>query len=278
MDRRHVPDRTALKAFLAARRAEIDPTDLELPPSRTEGSGRRAPGLTQDHMDHLTGRALGTYGRFECGRSRGAVPPEYVEQVARILHLDKQGWTTLWHLVYRHQPPHTLNPNDGMTIGGHWKEIVTAHPHPCYANDLAWNVLAHNTEFASLFPGREAPRNTMEWMVLSPYARETGLYDWENSWARMVLPQLRAACNEYRENLELADLQSRVEADPVAGPLYRSMPDAYYQQDGDTRQMWDAGQNRLISVTIAPSMPLGAPGARLMFLLPDYRADATLRR
>ncbi|MFD4397223.1 XRE family transcriptional regulator [Kitasatospora sp. NPDC058478] len=279
MDKTSTSDRAALKAFLKPIRAKLDPADFDLlPPVRPTGSGRRAPGLAQEHIDHLTDRAPGTYGRFECSSSRSAIPPDYVETVARILRLTREQWRTLWHLVYHHQPPHTLDPEDGMTVGSQWETIVHAQSNPAYVNDLAWNVVAYNPEFASLFPDGIPPKNTMEWMVLSPYARETGLPDWASSWLPMVLPQLRAACTEYRHNRDLAELERRVEDDPVAGPVYASMADAYYQPDGDVRPMWHAGEDREITVTICPAMPLGALGARLMFLIPDYRPGPALRR
>ncbi|MER7707221.1 XRE family transcriptional regulator [Kitasatospora sp. NPDC097605] len=279
MDRRGRGDKAVLKAFLCGLRGKHDPADFGLPPTRTSGSGRRAPGLTQDNMDQLTGHSSGTYGRFEGGRPRGLVTAEYLESVARILQLTREQWTTLWHLVYGHQPPHTLDPEDGMSLGGHWGAIVRAQTaFPCYVNDLAWNLLASNQLFDDLFPEGIPPHNTMEWMVLSPYARTIGLPDWQSSWARMVLPQLRAACNDYPDNPDLAALERRVTSDPVAGPLYASTLEAYHQPDGNSRPLWHAGQGRRISVTIAPATPFGAPGARLTYLVPDYVPGPPLRR
>ena len=183
-------DAVALRRLLTERRNAVHPGSFGLT-ARTEGSGRRAAGLTQEQMDLLTDRTPGTFNRLENGRL--ASPSRaLLERVAEILRLSEQEWTALWLYARGHHPPAPLSPESGLSVPGAWKEVVDGIGHMAYVNDASYNVLAHNAAFAGLFPGAVVPENIMRWTVLSPEARRT-FPNWEHRWAPSVLPQLRAA-------------------------------------------------------------------------------------
>ncbi|MFJ3793877.1 XRE family transcriptional regulator [Kitasatospora sp. NPDC090091] len=268
-----IGDKPALKALLSKLRSQLGPADVGLPVSRYAGKGRRpASGLRQSDIDLLTDRSPGTYSRFESGSERPRPTESYLLAVARALRMTEEDWRALWLYRLNSHPPYPLKPEASVVIGEHWQDIVDDYGGPAYITDRAWKVRFYNQRFADIFPNGIPPENTMEWMVLSRYSREVGLPDWENSWARLVLPQLRAAYNQFPQNRELGLLVRKVEKDPVAGPLYASLDESYRQPDGDTRFLWHAGRNERVTVTMGPSMPLAAPGFLLMHLLLNYRA------
>ncbi|WP_329492421.1 helix-turn-helix transcriptional regulator (plasmid) [Kitasatospora sp. NBC_01246] len=269
-------DKEGLRALLTRLRGQLSHADVGLPPPADYNNKGRRPttGLRQADIDLLTGRSPGTYGRFESGSTRYPAPSDtYLLAVARALLMTEEDWRAMWLYRLQSHPPYPLKPEATVTIGGHWQAIVDDYRSPAYITDRAWKVAVYNQRFAALFPGGIPPENTMEWMILSRYAREVGLPDWENSWARLVLPQLRAAHNQFSANHDLGRLVRKVERDPVAGPIYASLDESYRQPDGDTRYFWHAGRNERVTVTMGPSMPLGAPGTLLMHLLLDYRSE-----
>ncbi|MFI8085949.1 helix-turn-helix domain-containing protein [Kitasatospora sp. NPDC086009] len=266
-------DRRALKLFLTKLRGAIDPTELGLlQPTRTLHSSTGRPprkGLRQADIDLLTNRADGTYNRFETGSGRTAATPEYLQDLASVLRMTEEDWRALWLYSRNDHPPYPLHAETVPPLGEHWQTVVNEQNLATYITDRAWNVAFYNQKFADIFPGGIAPTNTMEWMILSRYAREIGLPNWENGWARLVLPQLQAAHNQFPANRGLGKLVRKVEQDPVAGPLYRELDEAYRQPDGDTRLLWHAKWKREVSVTMAPAMPLSVQGALLMHLIFD---------
>lgn len=274
-----IVDKQALRNLLSRRRAELTHADVGLPqPGTHAGVGRRprTQGLRQGDIDLLTDRTPGTYGRFESGGQYPAPTESYLLDVARALQLTEDDWHAMWLYRLNSVPPYPLEREKPITIGGHWQAIVDDYRSPAYVTDRAWKVAFYNQAFADIFPGGIPPENTMEWMILSRYSREIGLPDWENGWARMVLPRLRAAMNHFPLNRDLARLVRRVEQDPVAGPLFANLDESYREPDGDTRLLWHAGWGRVVTVTMGPSMPLAAPGCLFMHLLLDYKPKQNL--
>lgn len=107
----------------------------------------------------------------------------------------------------------------------------------------------------------------MRWMLLDREAREVVLGDWADSWAPVVMPQLRHAVELHPQNAALARLEDDVRRDPVAGPLYAvaaAAPIAY--PDGTERPINHAlyGPGW---VTTCVAEPVTSPGARVMLLI-----------
>ncbi|MEE1757410.1 MmyB family transcriptional regulator [Streptomyces sp. SP18CS02] len=254
-------DKVALRSLLRERRALITPESHGL--SRPTRQGRRAPGLSQAQMDQILHRAPDTYGRLESGRYPNP-PADLLQDVARLLGMNEQEWIALWRYALGQDPPHPLNSRSGEEIPGVWQEALDGISHMAYVNDRSWNLLAHNEAFATLFPGRQVPANTMRWMTVDPQARGT-LSDWETAWAPLVLPQLRAALAADPADQTLAQIEKEVLADPVAARLYDASS-AYIHPDGDERPLHHAelGEGW---VTMCAAQPLAAPGARMIILV-----------
>jgi transcriptional regulator with XRE-family HTH domain len=76
-------NRTAMREFLASRRAKIRPEDAGLP----AGGNRRVPGLRREELAALAGVSLSWYTRLERGDAVGA-SDAVLDAIARTLHLD----------------------------------------------------------------------------------------------------------------------------------------------------------------------------------------------
>ncbi|MFJ7069592.1 helix-turn-helix domain-containing protein [Streptomyces sp. NPDC101115] len=255
-------DRRRLKEILQQRRAALDPVTMGFP-KRLPGPGRRAAGLSQEQMDVLLTRTVGTYNRFENGQLANP-GTDFLTAVARTLRLDEQEWAFLWRLIRKEHPPHALHSSSGMSIAGVWQRIIDrVGDSVAFIHDAEWNVLAHNEEFRRLFPRGQAPANMMRYMLLDPEARTDVLIDWETQWVPAMMPHLKHAAELRPGNDGLARLERDVLADPVTGPLYRdcaSAPIPFY--DGSELPLRHAvhGPGRL---TTCLADLTAAPGARL---------------
>ncbi|MET9436924.1 helix-turn-helix domain-containing protein [Streptomyces sp. NPDC006551] len=255
-------NKKALQNLLRERRDLIDPEALGLT-RRKAGSGRRAPGLSQQQIDELTNRAQGTYNRLETGAMSNPTIG-YLEQVARLLGLNEQEWVALCRYSGIGDPPGPLNQASGLEVPGVWKEAVEGIGHMAYVTDASWNLVTYNQQWVDLFPGRRIPRNTMRWMLLDQDARIT-LTDWKTAWAPLVLPQLRAGLALRPNDETLRQIEKEVRADPDLGPLWAN-PGAHMHPDGDERPLNHALEGPGY-VTMCAAQPLTAPGARLIILL-----------
>ncbi|WP_331723417.1 helix-turn-helix domain-containing protein [Streptomyces atratus] len=250
----------ALKNFLYERRAGIKPETVGL--ARPTGSGRRAAGLAQQQVDDLLGLPIHTCYRLENGKNTNP-SPELLRAVAELYHLDEQEWIMLYRYAREQEPPAPLYPDSGYRVHSAWQTVVDGIEHMAYVSDAAWNVLACNKRWVSMFPSGRTPQNTLRWMCLSQEARNV-LTDWETAWAPRVLPQLRAALAARRDPT-LQRLEDDVLADPVAGPLYEARGVTIYP-DGDERPLNHTAHGPGW-VTMCSATPESSPGARLMILL-----------
>lgn len=259
-------NKTALRALLRERRALIAPESHGF--SRPTGQGRRARGLSQHQVDQLLHRAIGTYHRLESG-SYPNPPTSLLRDVARLFGLNEQEWVSLNRFALLQDPPGPLYSSSGKEIAGVWREAVDGIRHMAYVTDASWELLAHNEAFASLFPQGNVPTNTMRWMLLDRIGRES-LTDWRNSWAPMVLPQLRAALTSRPDDEILRQIEKEVLTDPEMASLYET-DGALIHPDGHERPLRHAQQGPGW-VSICAAQPMAAPGSRLFILI--FKAGA----
>lgn len=250
----------SLQQFLKERRARIQPEMVGLP-ART-GTGRRSPGLSQQHIDAVLGWGVNTYHLLEVGKTPNA-KPDYLRDLAHLLRLTEHEWVLLNRYALEQEPPSPLHPESGYRIASSWKAAVNGIEHMAYVGDAAWNVVAYNQTWLSMFPSGRPPENTMRWMCLSAEAR-TILTDWETQWAPRILPQLSGAIAARRDPT-LLQIEREVRADPVAGPLYEKRGTLLHP-DGDERPLLHATHGPGW-VTMCSATPESSPGARLMILL-----------
>lgn len=254
-------NRSALKALLRERRALIDPEGHGF--TRPHRQGRRAPGLSQQQVDQILHRTIGTYHRLESG----TIPNpgiDLLRDVARLFALNEQEWTSLCRYAGVGDPPGPLNPASGKEIPGVWAEALAGMKHMALITDASWDVVTYNDHFANLFPDQKAPDNTLRWMLLDRNAREQ-LTDWHTAWAPLVIPQFRAGLAARPHDPILRSIERDVVADPDLARLWEA-GGANIHPDGDERPIRHAihGQG-WISVCVA--QPLTAPGARLIVMI-----------
>ncbi|MEU8964801.1 helix-turn-helix domain-containing protein [Streptomyces sp. NPDC048491] len=286
-------NRAALQQLLQGKRAQIDPSELGIP--KRTGRGRRSPGLSQAQVAQALFVTERTYGLLERGEMT-APSREFLDAVARVLRMAERERAALYIYSLGYEPPIPMDPAAGKNVGPAWQKAVNqVSGQPCYINDVAWNVLAANQDFISMFPQevgrppRLPERNLMRWMLLREDAREHHLVDWEQQWAVPVAAQLRTAVASYPDNEDLQRLDHEVNEDPVAGPIYRRSI-AYVHPDGDTRTMRHAAYvvppnstdtrdrccdrhapSQRGNVTMCTAQPLLSPGARFFFLVFDAK-------
>ncbi|WP_425585505.1 helix-turn-helix domain-containing protein [Streptomyces lunalinharesii] len=249
--------------MLSERRALITPESVDI--TRGDPRGRKSPGLSQAHMDQLTNRSPGTYGKLE----RGALDnpsPEYLYSIATILKLTEQEWNSFYGYARGEQPPFLLSRESQAPVLHFWMEVVEGFKSMAYVCDYAGNILAYNEPLARMFPNQRVPVNSLWWILFSDDARNKVLMDWENSWAPVVVPQVRAAAAQHRDNPTLLHLKERCLTDPRTRGLYRGVPAGYTHPDGDEQPLFHAELGPGW-VTMCVSAPLSSPEMRLFLLM-----------
>lgn len=250
-----------LKALLRERRALIDPEGHGF--TRPSRQGRRAPGLSQQQVDQILHRTIGTYHRLESG----TIPNpgiDLLRDVARLFALNEQEWTSLCRYAGIGDPPGPLNPASGKEIPGVWQVALNGMAHMGLITDASWNVVTYNEHFADLFPNRQTPKNTMRWMLLDPQAREQ-LTDWKTAWAPLVLPQFRAGVAARPTDPVLRSLEKDVTADPDLAELWET-GGAHIHPDGDERPLVHALHGPGW-ITVCAAEPMTAPGSRFIVMI-----------
>ncbi|MFI0259382.1 XRE family transcriptional regulator [Streptomyces sp. NPDC017056] len=260
----------ALRSLLTERRASVAPETHGL--SRPSGKGRRAAGLAQHQMDLLLNRGLGTYQRLESGKYRHP-PVDLLLDIARLLRLSELEWIALCRYAGIGDPPCPLSPRSGEKVPHLWKDAVKGISHAACVMSASWHVLAHNQSFEDIFAPGTCPDNTLEWLLFD--GRHL-LPNWADSWARHLLPMLRADLAGRPEDAELRRIESAVLADPVAGPLYASASAVAHPYEAERPLMHARLGPGWINMCLA--QPLSSPGARLCILVfrPMKASPATI--
>ncbi|MET8682012.1 hypothetical protein ABZW18_31660 [Streptomyces sp. NPDC004647] len=252
-----------LQRLLTDRRAKVNPADFGL--SSTSGSGRRAPGLAQCHIDYLLNPGSRTYEKFERGKIEKP-SAEYMYAVAKLLFsagaFSEDDWVTLWAFARPgERPPYPLDPRTDEVLLNSWQELLDIVPCIAYITDVAWNVLCYNEAFAEVFV-HGIPENIMQYMLSDE--GQNILDDWEHSWAPPILFNLRATAAA-QPHATLQRLVDRVLKDPITCAIYEGDQRTRTHPDGDIRPFnhpeYGKGMVRLNAGSAA-----GAPGSRLIFM------------
>ncbi|SHM88954.1 helix-turn-helix transcriptional regulator [Cryptosporangium aurantiacum] len=186
--------REKLAAFLRARRARLQPSDVGLP----DGVRRRTPGLRRQEVAQLAGMSVDYYIRLEQGR--GPNPSRQVlSALARALMLNRDERDYLFR-VAGESPPTVVSPVRELTPAIRYL-LASLTEVPAYVVDAKYDVLAWNdlaTHFISdLSSVPEDDRNMVRWMFRRPsddphWSDETTL-----AFARSTIADLRAAYARY---------------------------------------------------------------------------------
>ncbi|HTN98759.1 MAG TPA: helix-turn-helix transcriptional regulator, partial [Nordella sp.] len=212
--------RHELGHFLKARRARLKPADLGLKPSPR----RRAVGLLREEVASAAGMSATWYTWMEQGRPTNP-SLHLLERLARVLKLDPVERAHLFQLARPdaqtgQRPPaaRQLDPSLALLLRG-------LHPHPAYAFDVLWNVIAWNEAAAALlgaFDMSDPLRGNVLIRLFCDPAWRRLFTDWE-AIAQSAVAQYRAQTAAlHRDPRRHAILSSLQQANPRFAALWRA--------------------------------------------------------
>lgn len=169
--------RQELANFLRSRRQTLLPSDVGLP----KGVRRRVKGLRREEVAEAAGISVAWYTWMEQGRDLN-LSENTVEKISQALHLNPQERAHLYQLA-DHPAPLPPATHNGQALDAVHQMIRSMNPHPAYALDPHWNIVAYNEAAQSILFGDieslpKEERNFMRLVFTSPRFRS--LYvNWE---------------------------------------------------------------------------------------------------
>jgi transcriptional regulator with XRE-family HTH domain len=206
-------DREVLAAFLRARRAHVQPSDVGL----GAGRGRRTPGLRREEVARLAAISVDYYIRLE--QARGPRPSRQVlSALARGLRLSDDERAYLLNLVGESPSP----PGPSREVPpGIVRLLQRLGDTPAYVVDAKFEILAWNDMAAALVmdwsavPPKE--RNAIRWLFVPPRELDAG----HGRLALESVADLRAAAARYPDDAGIAALvRELTEASPYFAELW----------------------------------------------------------
>ncbi len=162
------PRRAALGEFLKARRAQLRPSDVGLPP----GSRRRTAGLRREEVALLAGVGVTWYTWLEQGRSINA-SAQVLDAVARTLRLNLVEREHLYQLA---EATPRFPATSGTVSDAVYEMLRALDPLPASLVNGRYDVIAKNEAYEDLFGAwHEMPcvhRNTLWCCFAEPNRRE----------------------------------------------------------------------------------------------------------
>ena len=162
--------RRELARFLKAKRAALDPRA-----NKVVVTSRRAKGLLREEVSRIAGMSVTWYTWLEQGRPTQP-SPAVLDALAGALKLTPAERKHLYRLARPDldaRVPSALATRVTPAIAALLEGLA---PHPAYAVNGAWDVLAENAPaqalFGSFFASAEVPPNVLARLVLDPSWRE----------------------------------------------------------------------------------------------------------
>ncbi|NNH73577.1 helix-turn-helix domain-containing protein [Nocardia uniformis] len=156
---------TELGDYLRARRAQLRPEEVNLPPT----GPRRVPGLRREEVAVLVRVSVDYYIRLEQGRERGP-SAQVVEALSTALRLTEDGRQHLFRLAGL--TPRALAATVRDRVDPSLLQLMDAWPsNPAVVYNRAYDVLASNTIADALFHDWSHSRNLMHVVFTDPAAR-----------------------------------------------------------------------------------------------------------
>ena len=243
-------------------RQRLDPTSIAEP----SGTRRRAR-VSQEDMARLIGATSVWYGTLERGEHSVNYSDAFLHRVAHALRLSPTERRALYLYAVQREPL-TQPTRTDVRINDVAQRLLDQQPWPAYISDEAWNLVAHNDHLVQWFPWVTHETNIMRWVFTYPQARRQ-LYDWENTWAPLMLAQMRMASAANPDDSRLTKLIGEIiDANPFARDLWETQPDVYVHPDGDRRQLLLPPDNKIHTVEIVALGLMRLPKTRLIMLVP----------
>ncbi|MFD8546307.1 hypothetical protein [Streptomyces sp. NPDC059649] len=277
-----------------------------LPYNRCEGRGRSTRHLTQREMSLLLGcvwERQDWYKRLELGV---LTQPELstLQRVSTLLSLNLHEWEELHIALFGRKPAETHAPDSGLKVAPAWSHIIHTSPVAAYISNRRWDVLDFNPLADRLWGGMPdnvlrallglphgrhersthtgadrnwgpTARRQLELLGLPPQLpRRRNLVDWPHTWGPDALSGLRNGRAVHPHDATLSRIEAEVRADtellalyegPVGG-MHAQRQDRHTHPDGTQRLMYNPAVDEIGIMEGAVSEPLGAPGARLVWM------------
>jgi transcriptional regulator with XRE-family HTH domain len=223
--------------------------------------------VTQADIGELTGVSERWYRALENGEDV-QFSEQFLARVDRVFGLDEAQRVTLYLLATGHDPPSREVRPAHCEAG--LRRMADGQPWPTYISDAAWDVLYSNDEARRHWPWMSAhDANIMTWVLAFPDARMQ-LIDWETTWARPMLAQLRMAAGHHRDHERLQDVVADVLDDnPTVRRLWDEDMTAFVHPDGDVRRLYmPALRPGPVSIEVLALSPLRDRSVRVIHLVP----------
>ncbi|MFE3514542.1 helix-turn-helix transcriptional regulator [Streptomyces sp. NPDC059166] len=211
-------DRSALGAFLRARRARVTPGDVGLPTS----GRRRTPGLRREEVAQLAGVGVTWYTWLEQGRARNA-SDQVLEAVARVLRLDAAEHRHLMVLAGRGPAPEPGPPMDLRPE--HTAVLAKLLPYPAAVQTDCYDLVAANRAYRYLFADLDTypvEERNCAWLMFTEPSWRDSLVD-EDTVLREITARLRNRQPEHRDD-----------------PRWNALIDRLRQESPDFVRYWES--------------------------------------
>ncbi|MFD9503458.1 helix-turn-helix transcriptional regulator [Streptomyces sp. NPDC060035] len=264
------PDGESLPELLRSWRNRAYPREV----SETAAPRRRRSGLTQRELARLAGVSERWYGNLERGE-----PAEYSEgfldRLSSALGLGEAERSALYLRAIGRPPTSAVAPGSAAAAGMDLtlqQFLDNQAPNPAFVTDLAWNVIGWNDPLREWFPWAAQQGNQMLWALLAPQARKQ-LVDWEGSWARPYLGQIRYARAQHPDDEALASLEREILARSAEARKMWNLREVHEHADGDLRRLrLPCHRGREVSVRIVALRLMRSDRLRVNVLMESGRA------
>lgn len=212
-----------LADFLRAKRAQLKPDEVGLPPGRR----RRTPGLRREELADLAGVGVSWYTALEQGRDINP-SDQLLRSLANALKLNAAEAHHLFFLAGRHP---TIESPKTLSIGPGLRAIVEKmSPQPALIANQRWDWLVWNDAVEYLFErdpelDPSVPRNTL--LETFNGKRRISEADWE-AYASLLVGRLRASPHISAQHEWFEDIVQRLLED---SPEFKRIWDRYEVAD-----------------------------------------------
>src|SRR5215469_11441280 len=195
-----------LGEFLKARRAQVSPDAVGLPPR----GGRRVPGLRREEVAELAGVSIDYYTRLEQGRERHP-SASTLNALARTLRFGPDAQRYLFAIA---TPQPKLARPHGSKVGGSLASLAELLDEwtrqAATVTDEMFDVVAANPLSWAVYSGHEHTGNHARLVFLDP-DRDVYFREWDKV-ASGIVAQLRAAATIDPDNARLRNLVGELAA------------------------------------------------------------------
>lgn len=252
--------RRTLGAFLRAHRERLSPDEAGLPGS----TRRRTTGLRREEVAQLAGISTTWYIRIEQGRDVAASAPA-LDRIARALRLSAAERAHLFALAGRADPVAGLGSADSQRVET-LQRLLDHFDVPAYVLDRRWNARAWNAHAARLFSGwlGGTERNLLRYVFLDPSAPGF-IVDWPDR-ARRLVAECRPDLARQRDDGDTERLITDLRGG--SGAFARWWDEQHVLDPEGGLRRFQHPEDGALRYEQVNALPTGAPGFRLVALLP----------